>query len=263
MVVASIIKEREGDKIGKEEEAIEIEEIEAIEVEEIPDDDVQAIEDEVLMHRKSKQKGQLICDHCIAMFNNSQSLWLHKKKAHRVELSEERKRKDIFANELSAAKKIRLDDQSEDFEVKMSGLRESESEDCQMKITSGSMASVSELFTPSDLCIVKLDDEEEEGGNDKRRRLPRKQVDRAKSSEQVEDTGDGGRRRLARRRIGAAGNEGKAAAGNETSSGGGKLQDGTNDDLTKNRLRKTSKESIVKESEYFRNHPKVGVFSSC
>ena len=93
MVVASIIKEREGDKIGKEEEAIEIEEIEAIEVEEIPDDDVQAIEDEVLMHRKSKQKGQLICDHCIAMFNNSQSLWLHKKKAHRVELSEERKRR--------------------------------------------------------------------------------------------------------------------------------------------------------------------------
>ena len=263
MVVASIIDEREGGKIGKEEEAIEIEEIEAIEVEEISDDDVQAIEDEVLMHRKSKQKGQLICDHCIAMFNNSQSLALHKKKIHRVELSTERKRRDIYASELSAAKKARPDDQSEDFEVKMSGLRESESEVSLVKMTSGSRESVAELFTPADLCILKLDDEEEEVGNEKRRRLPRRQVDTAKSSEQVGDTGDGGRRRFARRKVVAAGNEGKTAAGNKTSSDGGKVQAGPNDGEMENRLRKTSKESIVNESEYFKNHPKVGIFSTC
>ena len=130
----------------------------------------------------------------------------------------------------------------------MSGLRESESEDSQVKMTSGSRESVAELFTPADFCIVKLDAEEEEGGN----------------AEQVEDTGDGGRRRFARRRIGADGNEGKAAAGNGTSTDGGKLQSGPNGDLMENRrCRKTSKESIVKESEYFKNHPKVGILSTC
>ena len=89
---------------------VEIERNKSLDVEEIQntDNEIHEIENEILAYgRGTTTKDHLCeCEHCGEIFTNSRSLWLHTKKEHKV-----KKRKNHSDLQESASKKVLLDDE--------------------------------------------------------------------------------------------------------------------------------------------------------